>query len=117
MSKDARIRQAPGTDAEPSFSSFSAPTFSAPYAPPDPDIAARLLATAPRPPAAEARINRRATGLIEAIRRRTGGLGGIEDFLHRNRDDGEPPSALQNCGLLSQTAPPASLLRDKFVDP
>jgi RHH-type proline utilization regulon transcriptional repressor/proline dehydrogenase/delta 1-pyrroline-5-carboxylate dehydrogenase len=84
MSKDARIRQAPGTDPEPSFSGpgFSAPTFSAPYAPPDEDIAARLLAAAARLPAAEARIDRRATGLIEAIRARTGGLGGIEDFLH-----------------------------------
>jgi len=41
-----------------------------------------LLAQAARPAAAEARIDRLATGLIEAIRRRTGGLGGIEDFLH-----------------------------------
>src|SRR5258708_2185325 len=79
MSEDVRIRQAPGTDPEPLF---SGPGFSAPYAPPDEDIAARLLAAAARPPAAEARIDRRATGLIEAIRRRTGGLGGIEDFLH-----------------------------------
>src|SRR5258708_5290585 len=79
MSEDVRIRQAPGTDPEPLF---SGPGFSAPYAPPDEDIAARLLAAAARSPAAEARIDRRATGLIEAIRRRTGGLGGIEDFLH-----------------------------------
>ncbi len=41
-----------------------------------------MLAQAARPAEAEARIDRRATGLIEAIRRRIGGLGGIEDFLH-----------------------------------
>jgi len=59
-----------------------APAFHAPYAPPDEEIAARLLAAAARPADAEARIDRQATRLIEAIRRRTGGLGGIEDFLH-----------------------------------
>jgi RHH-type proline utilization regulon transcriptional repressor/proline dehydrogenase/delta 1-pyrroline-5-carboxylate dehydrogenase len=79
MTSDALIRKAPGADPEPSF---MAPGFSAPYAPPDEEIASRLLAQAARPPAAEARIDRLATGLIEAIRRRTGGLGGIEDFLH-----------------------------------
>src|SRR5919109_3006035 len=59
-----------------------APEFRAPYAPPDEAIAARFLAEAPRPPATEQRIDARATRLIEAIRARTGGLGGIEDFLH-----------------------------------
>ena len=59
-----------------------APRFDALYAPPDEEIAARLMAQAPRPPEAEARIDRRAGRLIEAIRGRTGGLGGIEDFLH-----------------------------------
>jgi RHH-type transcriptional regulator, proline utilization regulon repressor / proline dehydrogenase / delta 1-pyrroline-5-carboxylate dehydrogenase len=59
-----------------------APAFHAPYAPPDEEIAARLLAAVARPADAEARIDRQATGLIEAIRRRAGGLGGIEDFLH-----------------------------------
>src|SRR5204863_283060 len=58
------------------------PPLDAPYAPPDEEIAARLLAAAPRSPAAEARIDARATRLIEGIRARTGGLGGIEDFLH-----------------------------------
>jgi RHH-type proline utilization regulon transcriptional repressor/proline dehydrogenase/delta 1-pyrroline-5-carboxylate dehydrogenase len=56
------------------------------YAPPDSAIAARLLATADRPAPAEARIDRLATRLIEAIRSGTGGvgggLGGVEDFLH-----------------------------------
>jgi RHH-type transcriptional regulator, proline utilization regulon repressor / proline dehydrogenase / delta 1-pyrroline-5-carboxylate dehydrogenase len=60
----------------------SEPLFSAPYAPPDEEIAGCLLAQGARPAEAEARIDRLATGLIEAIRRRTGGLGGIEDFLH-----------------------------------
>jgi RHH-type proline utilization regulon transcriptional repressor/proline dehydrogenase/delta 1-pyrroline-5-carboxylate dehydrogenase len=59
-----------------------APEFRAPYAPSDEDIAARFLAEAPRSPAAEQRIDARATRLIEVIRARTGGLGGIEDFLH-----------------------------------
>ena len=54
----------------------------APYAPPDEAIAAGLLAKANRPAAAESRIDARATRLIEAIRRRVGGFGGVEDFLH-----------------------------------
>jgi RHH-type proline utilization regulon transcriptional repressor/proline dehydrogenase/delta 1-pyrroline-5-carboxylate dehydrogenase len=57
-------------------------TFVAPYSPPDEEIAARLLAAIPRLPAAEARIDARAAGLIEGIRAHAGGLGGIEDFLH-----------------------------------
>ena len=57
------------------------PAFAAPYAPPDEAIAAALLAQAPREPAAEARIDARATRLVEAIRAQSGGLGGIEDFL------------------------------------
>jgi RHH-type transcriptional regulator, proline utilization regulon repressor / proline dehydrogenase / delta 1-pyrroline-5-carboxylate dehydrogenase len=59
-----------------------APEFRAPYAPPDEEIAAGFLAAAPRVAAAERRIDARATRLIEEIRARTGGLGGIEDFLH-----------------------------------
>ena len=57
------------------------PTFAAPYAAADEELAARLLAGAPREAAAEARIDARATRLVEAIRAETGGLGGIEDFL------------------------------------
>src|SRR5213593_4604962 len=56
--------------------------FSAPYAPADETVAAAFLAAAPRAAAAEARIDARAGRLIEGIRARTGGLGGIEDFLH-----------------------------------
>jgi RHH-type proline utilization regulon transcriptional repressor/proline dehydrogenase/delta 1-pyrroline-5-carboxylate dehydrogenase len=58
------------------------PAFAAPYAPPDAGLAQRLLATAWRDDAAEARIDDRARRLIEAIRAHAGGLGGIEDFLH-----------------------------------
>src|SRR5262249_52005834 len=56
--------------------------FSAPYAPPDDAVAATLFAEVPRAAAAERRIDARASRLIEGIRARTGGLGGIEDFLH-----------------------------------
>jgi RHH-type proline utilization regulon transcriptional repressor/proline dehydrogenase/delta 1-pyrroline-5-carboxylate dehydrogenase len=58
------------------------PSFAAPYAAADETLAARLLADAPRDAAAERRIDVRATHLIEAIRAHSGGLGGIEDFLH-----------------------------------
>jgi len=57
------------------------PPLDGPYAPPDEEIAVRLLTAALRSPAAEARLDARTTRLIEGIRGRTGGLGGIEDFL------------------------------------
>ena len=55
--------------------------FEAPYAAPDEDIAAGLLAAAALPDAAERRIDDEATALIAAIRQGAGGIGGIEDFL------------------------------------
>src|SRR3984885_11985451 len=58
------------------------PPFRAPFAPPDEELAAGLLAAAVRDGAAESRIDARARRLIEAIRAKTGGLGGVEDFLH-----------------------------------
>jgi RHH-type proline utilization regulon transcriptional repressor/proline dehydrogenase/delta 1-pyrroline-5-carboxylate dehydrogenase len=58
------------------------PPLRAPYAPPDEAIAAELLASAGRESDAEVRIDARATRLVKAIRARTGGLGGVEDFLH-----------------------------------
>jgi RHH-type transcriptional regulator, proline utilization regulon repressor / proline dehydrogenase / delta 1-pyrroline-5-carboxylate dehydrogenase len=61
---------------------LASPPFSAPYAPSDESVAAELLKGATRPPATERWIETYATGLIEGIRERTGGLGGIEDFLH-----------------------------------
>jgi RHH-type transcriptional regulator, proline utilization regulon repressor / proline dehydrogenase / delta 1-pyrroline-5-carboxylate dehydrogenase len=66
----------PGPDA------LAMPAFTAPYAPPDEAIAPALMVAAMRPAAAERRIDADATRLIEGIRARTGGLGGIEDFLH-----------------------------------
>jgi RHH-type proline utilization regulon transcriptional repressor/proline dehydrogenase/delta 1-pyrroline-5-carboxylate dehydrogenase len=65
------------TRAAPGF-----PTFRASFAPADEEMAAGLLAGAPRDAAAEARIDARAKKLVEAIRAKTGGLGGVEEFLH-----------------------------------
>src|SRR6266704_867648 len=56
--------------------------FSAPYAPPDETVAAALLSGALRAPRAEQSIDQRAKRLIQGIRAKAGGLGGIEDFLH-----------------------------------
>src|SRR4051812_24556492 len=56
--------------------------FHAPYAPGDETIAAELLKAAERTDATERRIDTYAARLIQGIRARTGGLGGIEDFLH-----------------------------------
>jgi RHH-type transcriptional regulator, proline utilization regulon repressor / proline dehydrogenase / delta 1-pyrroline-5-carboxylate dehydrogenase len=64
-----------------SMTAAALPTFNAPFAPPDEALAARFRA-ASTDAAAERRIDVRATALIEAIRARTGRLGGIEDFLH-----------------------------------
>ena len=58
------------------------PTFQAPFAPPDDELAAGFLADAARDRAAESRIDARARRLIEAIRAKATGLGGVEDFLH-----------------------------------
>ena len=58
------------------------PSFQAPYAPPDEELATGFLAGAAREPAAESRIDARARRLIEAIRGRASALGGIDEFLH-----------------------------------
>ena len=58
------------------------PVFRAPFAPPDEELAAGLLAQAGRDRAADSRIDARARRLVEAIRGRASGLGGVEDFLH-----------------------------------
>jgi RHH-type transcriptional regulator, proline utilization regulon repressor / proline dehydrogenase / delta 1-pyrroline-5-carboxylate dehydrogenase len=57
------------------------PQFDAPYAPDDADIAGGMLATARLAADQEARIDRTATRLIEAIRGRDDRLGGVEDML------------------------------------
>jgi RHH-type proline utilization regulon transcriptional repressor/proline dehydrogenase/delta 1-pyrroline-5-carboxylate dehydrogenase len=73
----------PDTKISPSVGELGPePGFRAPYAPPDEAIAADLLDQANRPAAAERRIDAYASHLIGGIRARTGGLGGIEDFLH-----------------------------------
>jgi RHH-type transcriptional regulator, proline utilization regulon repressor / proline dehydrogenase / delta 1-pyrroline-5-carboxylate dehydrogenase len=58
------------------------PNFQAPFAQPDEELAASFLADVARDRAAESRIDERATRLIEAIRARSSGLGGVDDFLH-----------------------------------
>src|SRR5579859_2312026 len=68
--------------ARPAGAARDVPSFTAPYAPADEAIAARLLAAAARASEAEARIDARATRLVEAIRAKAGGLGGVEEFLH-----------------------------------
>ena len=57
------------------------PQFSAPYAPDDRVIAARLLKAAGPSPAQEKRIDRTAARLIDAIRASDDRLGGVEDML------------------------------------
>jgi RHH-type proline utilization regulon transcriptional repressor/proline dehydrogenase/delta 1-pyrroline-5-carboxylate dehydrogenase len=57
------------------------PPFSAPYAPDDRAIAARLLKTAGLGAGREARIDRTAGRLIKAIRSSDDRLGGVEDML------------------------------------
>jgi RHH-type transcriptional regulator, proline utilization regulon repressor / proline dehydrogenase / delta 1-pyrroline-5-carboxylate dehydrogenase len=61
---------------------FTPPFFGAPFAPPDENLAAVFLTDTARDAFAERRVDDRARALVEAIRARTGGLGGIEDFLH-----------------------------------
>src|SRR5215212_8078497 len=57
------------------------PIFNADYAPDDKVMAARLLETAHLSTKQNARIDRTATGLIEAIRANDHRLGGVEDML------------------------------------
>src|SRR5258708_39148359 len=59
----------------------SLPPFEAPYAPDDGVIAARLLETARLSAEQDARIDRTATRLIEAIRASDDRLGDVEDML------------------------------------
>jgi RHH-type transcriptional regulator, proline utilization regulon repressor / proline dehydrogenase / delta 1-pyrroline-5-carboxylate dehydrogenase len=57
------------------------PPFAAPYAPDDGVMAVRLLASAGSSAEQDARIDRTATRLIDAIRKRDDRLGGVEDML------------------------------------
>jgi RHH-type transcriptional regulator, proline utilization regulon repressor / proline dehydrogenase / delta 1-pyrroline-5-carboxylate dehydrogenase len=56
-------------------------SFIAPYAPDDVALAQALLVGARLSPDSEARIDRTATRLIEAIRTERGGVGGVEEML------------------------------------
>lgn len=55
--------------------------FNPPFAEDDKAIAARLLASSRLSPERERRVDERATRLIEAIRSKGGGLGGVEEML------------------------------------
>jgi RHH-type transcriptional regulator, proline utilization regulon repressor / proline dehydrogenase / delta 1-pyrroline-5-carboxylate dehydrogenase len=72
------VEAAPGALATP----LALAPFAVPLAPADEGLAADLIAAAQRSAAAQRRIDRHARRLVEAIRARTGGLGGLEDFLH-----------------------------------
>ena len=63
------------------FEPASVPPFTAPYAPDDVALAARLLGMPRLSGEREARIDRTATRLIEAIRADDDPLGGVEDML------------------------------------
>ena len=58
------------------------PPFHAPYTAADEELAGTFFAQATRDGAAEQRIDARARRLVEAIRAKATGLGGVEDFLH-----------------------------------
>ncbi|MGA7788770.1 MAG: bifunctional proline dehydrogenase/L-glutamate gamma-semialdehyde dehydrogenase PutA [Xanthobacteraceae bacterium] len=58
------------------------PAFQASFAPPDEELAVDLLADVKRDRGAEEGVDARARRLIEAIRRKASGLGGVEEFLH-----------------------------------
>src|SRR5258706_13650265 len=78
MTSDTKLPPAADAGPEP----LRSPVFTSPYAPPDEAIAAALLDAAARPVAADRRIDANAGRLIEGIRAKSGGLGGLEDFLH-----------------------------------
>lgn len=65
----------------PSPDATRIPSFRAPYAGADEGFARRWLADKDEPSAAD-RIQSRARALVEAIRAKAGGVGGIDDFLH-----------------------------------
>ena len=61
---------------------FDSPMFQAPFAPPDEELAAQFLAGRAVRARGRAPHRRTCAALVEAIRAKAGGLGGIEDFLH-----------------------------------
>ena len=74
------MRNLSGPDAAEALAPLDSP-FSAPYAPDDRDLARGLFAEARLTPDRDARIDRTARRLIEAIRAERSGVGGVEDML------------------------------------
>ncbi|HEX2216759.1 MAG TPA: bifunctional proline dehydrogenase/L-glutamate gamma-semialdehyde dehydrogenase, partial [Xanthobacteraceae bacterium] len=70
-----------GAPKWPSQEASVLPAFSAPYARDDEALATSFLASASLSPSTEQQIDALAGRLIAAVRSKTGGLGGIEDFL------------------------------------
>ncbi|GGD27957.1 bifunctional proline dehydrogenase/L-glutamate gamma-semialdehyde dehydrogenase PutA [Aureimonas glaciei] len=62
-------------------SSRTLPAFTAPFAPDDDEAVARLVRNASTWRHDEAAVDRTARGFIETIRSKSGGVGGVEDFL------------------------------------
>ena len=62
-------------------SKASVPRFDAPYAADDGDLVRRFVAETRLASEAQERVDRRATRFIEAIRKHSGVIGGLEDFL------------------------------------
>jgi RHH-type transcriptional regulator, proline utilization regulon repressor / proline dehydrogenase / delta 1-pyrroline-5-carboxylate dehydrogenase len=93
--------------------------FMADYAPPDEQMAERLLAEARGAPEAERRIDARAARLIHAIRARASGLGGVEDFLREyslSTKEGLALMVLAEALLRVPDAPTADrLIEDKLA--
>jgi len=63
------------------FNPSIAPSFNPPFAEDDKALAARLLASSRLSPEREQRVDERASRLIQAIRAKGGGLGGVEEML------------------------------------
>ncbi|HEY8383385.1 MAG TPA: bifunctional proline dehydrogenase/L-glutamate gamma-semialdehyde dehydrogenase PutA [Microvirga sp.] len=63
------------------LASTPAPAFNPPYAEDDAAMARRLLASASLNPERERRVDTTATRLVDAIRAKGGGLGGVEEML------------------------------------
>jgi RHH-type proline utilization regulon transcriptional repressor/proline dehydrogenase/delta 1-pyrroline-5-carboxylate dehydrogenase len=73
----------PSASARPSIEGDGAmQPFSAEYASPDEALVPRLIAETAHEPAVERRIAERARRYVLAIREASGGIGGLEDFMH-----------------------------------
>ena len=95
------------------------PTFSAPYAQDDELLAAHLLADAGLDTEAEARIDRRALRLIDAVRANSIRIGGVEDLLREYSLSSEEGLALMVLAELLLRVPDEltadRLIKDKLA--